>query len=455
MKTFSVATLGCRVNHYEAEQIAAVLRGRGLTRVPAPGGDVRVVHTCSVTTEAAVKSRQATRRATRLPVLGQREESPTAFEGPAKVIVTGCWAESDRAAAEALPGVSAVIGHTDDVNGRLGGLLDTWLEPAGPAVVRSRGMMSLPQLTDRQTEHQRAFLKVQDGCDAHCTYCIIPQLRPNLWSKSCDDAVAEANALVAAGHREIVLTGIFLGAFGQETALRRRQAGGRKPIADLIDALCIRVPGLLRLRMSSLEPGDLDDDLIATLKRHSQVVPHFHLPLQSGSDTLLRRMNRQYTRQQYLEMIDQVNAAFDRPAITTDIIAGFPGEDDEAFADTLAVAQHAKFIHIHAFPYSPRPNTAAARWTDKRLPASVVDPRMDQLRALSAKFAEEFADSFVGQTVQVLVEHSPSGSSVRHGRCERYFDVHFEADSTIAAGDLLTVKVDRVTPTRVHGTVVA
>lgn len=453
MKTFSVATLGCRVNHYEAEQIASVLRGRGLSRVPAPGGDVRVVHTCSVTTEAAVKSRQATRRATRLTVLGQSEQAPAEFDGPAKVIVTGCWAVSDRAAAEALPGVSAVIGHTDDVHGRLNGLLDEWLPPIAMPRESSLGMMSLPQLGERQTEHQRAFLKVQDGCDAHCTYCIIPQLRPNLWSKSTDDAVEEANAMVAAGHREIVLTGIFLGAFGQPTALRRRQSSDRKPLAELIDVLCTHVPGLLRLRMSSLEPGDLDADLIKTLCRHEQVVPHFHLPLQSGSDVLLRRMNRQYSRQQFIEMIDQVNEAFDRPAVTTDIIAGFPGEDDAAFADTLAVADHAKFVHIHAFPYSPRPNTAAARWTDRRLPSAVVDERMKLLRDRAATFGVEFASQFVGQEVKVLVEHQAAETGIRHGRCERYFDVHFEADSMVQAGDLLRVRVDRVTAGRVHGTV--
>ena len=453
MKTFSVATLGCRVNHYEAEQIATVLRARGLTQVPAPLGDVRVVHTCSVTTEAAVKSRQATRRATRLPVLGQAEPTPTHFEGPAKVIVTGCWAESDRAAAEALPGVSAVIGHTDDVNTRLAGLLDEWLVPRQETRRVSLGMMSLPQLGDRQADHQRAFLKVQDGCDAHCTYCIIPQLRPTLWSKSPDDAVDEAAALVRAGHREIVLTGIFLGAFGQPTALRRRQPDGTKPLQTLIRALCTRVPGLVRLRMSSLEPGDLDELLIEELRRHEQVVPHFHLPLQSGSDAVLRKMNRQYTRGQFMEMVDQVRDQFDRPALTTDIIAGFPGEDDAAFADTLGVVEHARFIHTHAFPYSPRPNTAAARWTDKRLPSAKVDERMRHLRERSGRHAAEFAAQFVGETVGILVERNAKDSTLRHGRCERYFDVHFE-DDTAAAGDLIRVRVDRVTAGRVHGTVV-
>ena len=461
MKTFSVATLGCRVNHYEAEQIAAELRRRGLTQVPAPGGDVRVVHTCSVTSEAASKSRQFTRRATRLPIYGE------ATDERAKVIVTGCWAESDRQTAAAIDGVSAVIGHTDDVQSRLDAILSEVTPAArgtarlsgpvrrpaqaGRAATSAVGMMSLPQLHNRQTGHQRAFLKVQDGCDAHCTYCIIPQLRPALWSKTVDDAVEEAAALVRAGHREIVLTGIFLGAFGQPTALRRRQPAGTKPLQALVQALCTRVPGLARLRMSSLEPGDLDGDLLAELKRHEQVVPHFHLPLQSGSEAILRRMNRQYSRGQFLDMVAAVRAAYDRPAITTDIIAGFPGEDDAAFADTVDAVRRCGFVHVHAFPYSPRPGTAAARWTDRRVPGPVVDARMRTLRSLAEAQAAAFGESFIGDTVAVLVE-PPKHSTQRHGRCERYFDVAFDA-AEAKAGDLVRLRLQRVAEGQVFGSV--
>jgi threonylcarbamoyladenosine tRNA methylthiotransferase MtaB len=224
-------------------------------------------------------------------------------------------------------------------------------------------MTSLPQLDARQTGHQRAFLKVQDGCDAHCTYCIIPNLRPRLWSRPVDDAVDEARRLVDAGHVELVLTGIFLGAYAQPTALHRRQTpDARRGLGRLIEALCTRVPGLRRLRLSSMEPGDITDDLLAVLRSHEQVVPHFHLPLQSGSDAILRRMNRQYGRDDFLRMVRRLTDAFDRPAITTDIIVGFPGETDDEFAATLDVVDRVRFIHTHAFSYSPRPGTAAARW---------------------------------------------------------------------------------------------
>ncbi|MDB5294937.1 MAG: mtaB, partial [Phycisphaerales bacterium] len=366
----------------------------------------------------------------------------------------------------------------------------------GAAAPPVTGFASLPLLVDHQTGRQRALLKVQDGCDAHCTYCIIPKLRPALWSKPVDDAVAEARRLVDGGHVELVLTGIFLGAYGQGTALRRRQgrggeraSGGGKgngdlttafgspsptpalapsPLSRLLDALCTRVPGLRRLRLSSLEPGDLSGDLLAALRAHAQVVPHFHLPLQSGSDAMLRRMNRQYTRDDFLRMVDAVRAAFDRPALTTDVIAGFPGETDADFAATTAVAEAAGFIHVHAFHYSPRPGTAAARWPAKFVRGPVVNERIEALRAIADRHGLALRRSFVGQTVELLVEHEkepardaaprgtvPAGTeghpTLRHGRSERYFPVWFE-DASAKPGDFARVRVDEVTAGRTHGT---
>ncbi|HEX8342438.1 MAG TPA: MiaB/RimO family radical SAM methylthiotransferase [Tepidisphaeraceae bacterium] len=478
MKTFSIQTLGCRVNHYESEQIAAVLVRRGLAQVPSPAGDVRVVHTCSVTTAAAKGSRQSVRRATRLTVLGQDETPEFPAAGTAKVVVTGCWATSDPAAAAAIAGVDAVITNHEDVNARLTALLDDWAGaatafapddgarlPNPPVALRSAdaprprravGSTSLPLLDARQSAHTRAFLKIQDGCDAHCTYCIIPQLRPTLWSKSPADAVAEARALVAAGHREIVLTGIFLGAYGKPTALRRRQTDQSEPIATLIHSLCTEVPNLSRVRLSSLEPGDLTPTLLRTLQSHAQVVPHFHLPLQSGSDPILRKMNRQYTRAQYLDTAAMLRDAFDRPAITTDIIAAFPGETDADFAATLDVAERVRFIHTHAFPYSRRPNTAAARWKDKAVPPDVANARIAALTTHAAACGLAFRQSFLGETVTILVERQSADrpgtiSPLRHGRCERYFDVAF--DSAATAGDHLRVRIDHVTAADTRGTV--
>jgi threonylcarbamoyladenosine tRNA methylthiotransferase MtaB len=518
MKTFCVQTLGCKVNHYESEQVSAVLRARGLTETSPDRAELRIINSCSVTVQAASQSRQATRRMTRLSVLPDPrravltacEINPSnpplreANDAPrARVLVIGCWATSDTAAAASLPGVDAVLTHGDDVAAELDRLLtawglprdanrtalsppphacavepppedkisDGWIVKAGsgagqrtsanktkitnPVNEKShqvwgaapRGANSLPLLGDHQFGRQRAFLKIQDGCDAHCTYCIIPKLRPGLFSKPIDNVVSEARRLVEAGHVEIVLTGIFLGAYGQLTALRRRQAGGPAPLAQLVDALCKNVPGLRRLRLSSLEPGDLTNDLLAALAAHEQVVPHFHLPLQSGSDELLRRMNRQYRRDDFLRMVDRVAATFDRPALTTDIIVGFPGETDDAFARTVEVVERAGFIHVHAFPYSPRPGTAAARWQQDFVRGPIVNERINHLRELADANSFRFRSAFVGETVEVIVElgeETIDGRRFRHGRCERYFPVHFESESA-QPGEVVRVLIESVT----------
>ncbi len=589
VKTFSISTLGCRVNHYESEQLATLLRARGLMRATAGQADLRIIHTCSVTVQAASKSRQTVRRMVRLPVMGPAgtiigEEAgcesvacagecasdcggatnPGAAPGDftqfratsssisafplsnpesggagalsspsrrPRVVVTGCWATSDAEQAKGLGGVDAVLGHHQDVGGELSRLLTQWeeddrsnrlanptsldnendardgsenprqpneewmietadgrenqialytsttrplngvkgkleIDEKHPSAVHNadekagksagKGMVSLPMLGKRQTGHQRAFLKVQDGCDAHCTYCIIPQLRPALWSKPVEEAVEEARRLVEAGHVEIVLTGIFLGAYGMGTALRRRQGAtagpldnetmrqwdnekwegeGRVavenagPLGELVDALCTRVEGLRRVRLSSIEPGDLSDELVAVMRRHKQIVPHFHVPLQSGSDRLLRKMNRQYGRVDFLEMVARLKEAFDRPALTTDIIVGFPGETDEEFERTVEVVEQAGFLHIHAFSYSPRPGTAAARWTRQWVRGPVVNERIDRLGKMASDYSMEFRRQFIGAEVELLVEN-PSGEEsagtmegFQHGRCERYFPV--------------------------------
>jgi threonylcarbamoyladenosine tRNA methylthiotransferase MtaB len=433
--------------------------------------------------------------------------------------VTGCWATSDREAAQKILGVDAVLGHHHNIASELDRLLETWqgqetptspdsqtIEPEqlpGPetqneidgwmkqagasesqltSAIKSSarlqvnqifveksqkngvahiGTKSLPLLGQRQTGRQRAVLKIQDGCDAHCTYCIIPTLRPSLWSKPTDQVIDEAKALVAAGHVEIVLTGIFLGAYGQTTALRRRQEiGADKHLGRLIDSLCTQVPGLRRLRLSSLEPGDLSDELVSILRSHRQLVPHFHLPLQSGSDLILRRMNRQYTRDNFLQMIDRLHQAFDRPALTTDIVVGFPGEDDAEFEQTAEVVRLARFIHVHAFPYSPRPGTAAARWSDQFIFGPQVNERIEQLRQIAQEQSLAFRRSFVNEVVQVIVEkddraghHSgPNISAMCHGRCQRYFDVTFD-DPSASPGDVRLLRIVQVTSDRTLGAV--
>jgi threonylcarbamoyladenosine tRNA methylthiotransferase MtaB len=515
MRTFYVETLGCKVNQYESEQLVVFLRARGLTPTEAADADLRIVNSCSVTSQAASQSRQATRRLIRLGLpkpaktqqqsvtVGEASEAESAATSNRRVVVVGCWATSDTEAARELNGVDAVLTHHDDLAAEFDRLFKAWLPDLKPTPVQTInppaitppplavtqitvkgekssagnvtpenkpknvtkvneippqlcGARSLPLLGDRQASRQRAFVKIQDGCDAHCTYCIIPSLRPTLWSKPVDQVVDEIKRLVDAGHAEIVLTGIFLGAYGQPTALHRRQQG-KQPLAHLIESLSA-VPDLRRLRLSSMEPGDLTPDLLNAMAGSAQVAPHFHLPLQSGSDLILRRMNRQYGRDDFLDMVDRIHAAFDRPALTTDIIVGFPGEDDAEFEQTLDIARRSGFIHIHAFPYSPRPGTAAARWNDQFVRGPIVNERIALLSKLASNSSREFRQSFIGEAATLILERGHvqhEGRSYRHGRSERYFPVWIDDDAGFSAGQELQVQINSVHGPNTFGAVLA
>jgi threonylcarbamoyladenosine tRNA methylthiotransferase MtaB len=257
---------------------------------------------------------------------------------------------------------------------------------------------------------------------------------------------------VQSGHKEIVITGLFLGAYGRPTALRKRFAAGPSPLAELVRAVS-NVEGLLRLRLSSLEPGDVEDSLLEVLATRPNCVPHLHLPLQSGSPAVLRRMNRQYTQDAFLAMIDRVRAALDQPAITTDIIVGFPGESEADFAASVDVARYARFCKIHAFPFSPREKTAAARWQDQFVPRRTVQARMRRMAAADEECSLAYRASLVGRRERVIVEEvalAGEGTYVCSGRADRYFKIWFESSRLLKRGDVVKVRVDRVTPTRTH-----
>ncbi len=501
---YRLATLGCKVNQYESQQFRELLESLGLRPAgPHETADLAVVNTCAVTTSASAKSRQAVRRLAR--------------DGAA-VVVVGCSATADAQRLRRIPGVAGVWGHDDDATEKLRNLViaqrlneaparaagvslrdaaggkNEWMMPRetssgdshsrqsvtndgglpilahqappghdttqlivsnSPPIVNSD--LSLTGAVSGFEDHHRAYLKVQDGCDACCTYCIIPKLRPTPRFKPIGAVVDEAAGLVRAGYREVILTGIFLGAYGRETAIRRRFGPHSAPLADLIDAVA-QVPGLERLRLSSLEPGDVDDALLDTLAAHENCVPHLHLPLQSGSADVLRRMNRQYTIDNFTAMVDRVRATLDRPAITTDIIVGFPDETEEDFRATLDAARQAGFCKIHAFPFSPRPGTAAARWANRYVPPPVARERMNRLAEVERACSLEYRRELLGTVERVLVEHEAEvdggdgvGEHLCDGRCDRYFRVHFEATGLVP-GDIAPVRIDRVTPTRSHGT---
>ena len=286
----------------------------------------------------------------------------------------------------------------------------------------------LPLLTSFK-EHTRAFLKVQDGCDGLCTYCIVPKVRLDVRSKPLFEAVLEAKALVAAGHKEIVVTGVNLGAYGRPARISLHEVSRnsndcgvsatlRESSLSVLLGRLAEVEGLRRIRVSSLEPGDISEGLLDVFCSHTNIMPHIHLSVQSGSDAILKRMCRQYGAAELREKIELIKRRLDRPAITCDIIVGFPGETEEDFQATVELAKWAGFSKMHIFPFSARMGTAAAKMKDKIQP-KVVKERAEILRRLGGELGFKFREQFVGETCEVLLEDTEPIS----GRCERYFVV--------------------------------
>ncbi|MHC4081245.1 MAG: MiaB/RimO family radical SAM methylthiotransferase [Planctomycetota bacterium] len=482
---YRITTLGCRVNHAEAREMESVLLGRGLVRAAAgEPADLEVVHTCGITVSAAAKSRHAIRKAARrsfgseFPGRDLHQAFPAGVTWSPQIIVTGCLGATDpQDAARLAGGRQHVVTHEAEdgsvLTERFARRVDHWLATrqaygslrSGDADSCPQTIRPLPSVTPRPSagSHIRAELKIQDGCDAHCTFCIIPAVRSTLRSKGIRDILREARHLVNLGHQEIVLTGVFIGAYGRETALRRRQVPKpSEPLADLLDAVAA-IDGLQRLRISSLEPGDVTEQLLdAMVANRPVVVPHLHLPLQSGSDAVLRRMNRQYAVGDYLEMIDRVNEALTTPdglppALTTDIICGFPGETAEDFELTVEVAHRVGYLHMHVFPFSPRPGTAAARWRDRFVAAAVARTRVRRLIALENDpehgLSIRYRRRLLGRTVRVIVEKSgPHDPTLMTGRCDHYALVRLRTDRP--RGTLVHAEITETSPQHTYGRVV-
>jgi threonylcarbamoyladenosine tRNA methylthiotransferase MtaB len=457
MRTFSINTLGCKVNQYEGRQIRELLEQRGLRNVSAPDKpDLMVVHTCCVTHTASAKSRQCIRKALR--------QNPNGL-----VLVSGCLPATQIGELNALVGSICVVRNRSD----LAATLTHWAEGTAAAPVsqsaqscpnisikaqkgfkikhknamnvearlhapfqkrvafgsqagtprRSTPTLSLPPLTSFK-EQTRAFLKVQDGCDRYCSYCIVPQTRPGVHSRPPDTALSEAQALVESGHREIVVTGVFLGAYGQQSARPENWPHRQNDnLADLLDKMA-KIRNLQRIRLSSLDPVDVTDRLLATLCEHPNIMPHLHLALQSGSDAVLKRMCRRYTADEFKRKVDSIRGRLDRPAITTDIIVGFPGETDADFQQTVDLAKFAGFAKVHVFTFSRRRGTPAANMPDL-VENRVMKRRSQILRDLGDELGLEYRRQFLGETAEVLIENDTEPLC---GRSERYFVVYLRKD---------------------------
>ncbi|VWX38076.1 tRNA (N(6)-L-threonylcarbamoyladenosine(37)-C(2))-methylthiotransferase MtaB [Exiguobacterium oxidotolerans] len=422
MATVAFQTLGCKVNHYETEAVWQLFKDAGYARVDfADHADVYVVNTCTVTNTGDKKSRQVIRRAIR--------------QNPDSVIcVTGCYAQTSPAEIMAIPGVDVVVGTQD--RHKMIGYIEQFREERMPINAVGNIMkakvyeeLDVPAFTDRT----RASLKIQEGCNNFCTFCIIPWARGLMRSRQPEDVLKQAQQLVDAGYKEIVLTGIHTGGYGEDLKDYN--------LAKLLKAL-ESVTGLERLRISSIEASQITDEVLDVLKDSPIVVRHLHVPIQSASDTVLRRMRRKYTMAEFGERITRLKEVLPDCAITSDVIVGFPGETEEEFMETFNFINDHKFSELHVFPYSKRTGTPAAMMDDQ-VEESMKEQRVARLIALSDQLAKEYASKYEGELLEIIPEEVSEEAGGRLvGYTDNYLRVAIEGDESLI-GQLVRVKINK------------
>lgn len=399
IETFLVDVLGCKVNQYDARQIEELLSGSGLGQAETPEtADLIIIHTCGVTAAAAQKSRQAIRR--------MQRKNPAAL-----IAVTGCAAKDELTGIDDDSVIRVPAGKEWLQN--LAHQLEHIALPVAPAEFR----------TDETTisgfgAHTRAFLKIQDGCDIGCSYCIVPSLRKAPRDKPLEAAVREAETLTKNGYREIVITGVSVGLYGKESG---------DSLAEVLRRIS-RIPDIGRIRMSSLHPSELTEELLEVWAGSPNIMPHLHLSLQSGSDRILKVMRRNYTTAEFLAAVERARTALNTPAFTTDVITGFPGETDKDFEQTLSFCREVGFSRIHTFCYSPRPGTAAAIMKNQ-INGSIAAARSEKLRETAAELSLNYHQQFIGKTVEVLIEET--GADICEGLSEHYVPVQLPSESNL------------------------
>ncbi|MDE3839664.1 tRNA (N(6)-L-threonylcarbamoyladenosine(37)-C(2))-methylthiotransferase MtaB [Bacillus methanolicus] len=425
MSTVAFHTLGCKVNHYETEAIWQLFKQQGYKRVDFEAiADVYVINTCTVTNTGDKKSRQVIRRAIR--------KNPDAV-----ICVTGCYAQTSPAEILAIPGVDIVVGTQDRV--KMLDYIEQYKKERQPInavgnIMKNRVYeeLDVPAFTDRT----RASLKIQEGCNNFCTFCIIPWARGLMRSRDPKEVIRQAQQLVDAGYKEIVLTGIHTGGYGEDMKDYN--------LAMLLRDLEAQVKGLKRLRISSIEASQITDEVIEVLDKSKVIVRHLHIPLQSGSNTVLKRMRRKYTMEFFAERLNRLKEALPGLAVTSDVIVGFPGETEEEFMETFNFVKEHKFSELHVFPYSKRTGTPAARM-ENQIDEEVKNERVHRLIALSDQLAKEYASQFEGQVLEVIPEERYKGapeSGLYEGYTDNYLKVVFPASEDMV-GKIVKVKITK------------
>jgi threonylcarbamoyladenosine tRNA methylthiotransferase MtaB len=423
MPTVAFHTLGCKVNFYDTEAIWQLFKNNGYEQVDfEQTADVYVINTCTVTNTGDKKSRQIIRRAVR--------RNPDAI-----VAVTGCYAQTSPAEVAAIPGVDLVIGNQD--RDKIIPFVQQIQDERRPInavrnIMKTREFeeMDVPDFADRT----RAFLKIQEGCNNFCTFCIIPWSRGLMRSRKPESVLQQARQLVQAGYHEIILTGIHTGGYGEDL--------DNYSLAQLLRDLD-GVEGLDRIRISSIEASQITDDVIEVLRSSDKMCRHLHIPLQAGDDTVLKRMRRKYTTEEFASKIEKLHEIMPDVAITTDIIVGFPGETEEMFLNGFRFMERMKFSEMHVFPYSKRTGTPAARMEDQ-VDEEEKNRRVHELIDLSERFQLEYASKWVGKVLEVIPERDYKGAPGEgwiNGHSDNYLNVVFQGSEELI-GSLCKVRID-------------
>jgi len=407
MKSVALHNLGCKVNSYELEVMQQMLQENGFRIVPFDQvADIYVINTCTVTNIADRKSRQMLHRA--------KQKNPNAV-----VVAVGCYVQTGREDVEKDDCIDLAIGNNRKKE--LASILEEYLRERELLGTKTEGE-TLPdktlhdttvidinhtfeyeEMTLKQTaEHTRAYIKIQDGCNQFCSYCVIPYARGRVRSRQAEDILAEIRGMVDAGYKEVVLTGIHISSYGIDFGTQRQDYSGKSKLIDLVEQIHA-IEGLCRIRLGSLEPRIITEDFAGRLAGMEKICPHFHLSLQSGCDETLKRMNRRYNTEEYLRSVELLRSVYEHPAITTDVIVGFPGETEEEFATTKRFLEQVCFYEMHIFKYSKRKGTRAAVMPDQ-VPDQIKTVRSNELLELERKQSVDFRREYLQKTVEVLFE---------------------------------------------------
>ena len=423
MKRAALHNLGCKVNAYETEAMQQLLEENGYEIVPfKEGADVYIINTCTVTNMADRKSRQMLHRAKKM--------NPDAI-----VVAAGCYVQAKEASGEIDESIDIVIGNNKKKD--LIQILDGFYEKKqgqNKAVIDINHTHEYEEMhLNKTAEHTRAYIKVQDGCNQFCTYCIIPFARGRVRSRAKEDVVREVTELAANGYQEVVLTGIHLSSYGVDLE--------NESLLSLILAVN-EIEGIKRIRLGSLEPRIITEDFVKTISGLEKMCPHFHLSLQSGCDETLRRMNRRYTSEEYYEKCMLLRKYFAHPALTTDVIVGFPGETEEEFEKSKAFIDKVDFYETHIFKYSKREGTKAAVM-DNQIPEQIKTARSNELLELGQKKRIKYEEQFVGTTVEVLMEEQIKidGENYQVGHTKEYVKVALKTEANLQ-NKLVDIQID-------------